>query len=772
MRELPVYNGAVPQAAQQRFVQVGPAPRVEANGAMVDRAIDAATGAANKVIDLHDFTEGQKAELGRRRVADEAQEALQQRLALAYDDPESLYMPDGRLDEDKVNAFVSEWTQKYAGVQADFWRGENALKDAYRQQDDALRLDRGIRSAVLGRELQNRRQFFEDNLELAMLKKDWPGAERAANDAHAGGMLTDAQHKAVVQKVRNAEYEETQNGYLRQAQNAALAGGKDFAQLYDNPDFYNKLSDENKAKLDLMAQRQRGEAPQRKVREVQREDGSTELVAEAPEAPRGLPSGLVAVWNKYGGKFKNDPVAAEDARGELLVYLRGIVQHKDDAGELEQAKAICGQFGHSDAFATQAVEKLRSEIGDTAKFNAREAMKNFTGKHRFLRAANTIKVQDMQRQRDELLGVERNDKQKKALQQLEGNLKKWERWSASADEGAAREIFKKFDQWALSHPDASYKEQARAFYDFAYNHSVEDAVAGDADKMAATDTGVYETAKLAAMKKRREAGEKLKEDITATDNMRDKAAEKAESAADADAKKAADKAAGEETVSDLLNNVRGVSNKWTGNADEPIVYVPKGHAMAGKMVSVATPEGVESYAEVVAQDGCEAPVLSQYLRRTLGVMNNPYSTLTFDGGRGVLNNGEMVTARAETAKRLGGLAPYYGAFMDAAVRNDIDPRLLMAIAMHETGRGSSNAFYKKRNAMGVSDANGPRSFKKVEDSIYLMARLLKKNYIDQGLTSVEQIGRKYAPIGAANDKRGLNKHWAEGVTRYMQELTK
>lgn len=208
MRELPVYNGAVPQAAQQRFVQVGPAPRVEANGAMVDRAIDAATGAANKVIDLHDFTEGQKAELGRRRVADEAQEALQQRLALAYDDPESLYMPDGRLDEDKVNAFVSEWTQKYAGVQADFWRGENALKDEYRQQDDAMRLDRGIRSAVLGRELQNRRQFFEDNLELAMLRGDYAGARRAYDDAHAGGMLTDAQRKIGLLKLEQRQEKE------------------------------------------------------------------------------------------------------------------------------------------------------------------------------------------------------------------------------------------------------------------------------------------------------------------------------------------------------------------------------------------------------------------------------------------------------------------------------------------------------------------------------------------------------------------------------------
>ena len=757
----------MPQAAKQQVVQVGPAPKVEGQGALVDRAVEQLKGVANKVIDLHDFTEGQKTELERRQITDAASEALQAKMALPYDDPESLYTPDGRVDEGKLNAFVSEWQQKCNNVQSDFWRAENIAKDQYRQLDDADRLSKSLRTAVLGRELQNRKQYFADNLELAMLKKDWPGAERAAKEARAGGLLTEIQLKNELQKIKNAEYEHQQKGHMQMAQQAALNGGKDFALLYDNPDFYNKLSDENKAKLDLMAQRQRGEAPQRKVHERQREDGSTELVAEAPEAPRGLPSGLVAKWNKHGGKF-DSPEAAEDARGELLVYLRGIVQHKDDPIELEQAKAICKQFGHSDTFATQVVTKLRSEIDDTAKFNAREAMKAFTGKHRFLRAANTEKVQSLTAKRDSLRGIERNDQLKDELTLLEEQVKKWERWSANADAKASREIFEKFDQWAISHPDASYKEQARAFYDFAYGWSMEDAVTGNADETAAEETGIYETALLAAQKQRLNEGKALQEDITKTNALRDKAA----AAADDEAKKRTDKAAGEEAVSNLLDNARGVSNNWEGNSDEPIVYVPTGHPMAGKTVSIATPDGAESYAKVVEEAGCEAPVLSQHLRWNLGVLNNPYSTLTFDGGRGVLNNGELSTASAATAKSLGGLSPYYGIFMDAAVRNDIDPKLLMAIAMHETGRGSSTAFYRKNNAMGVSDANGPRSFKKVEDSIYLMARLLKKNYIDQGLTSIEQIGRKYAPIGAENDKRGLNKHWVEGVTKYMRELTK
>ena len=205
MRELQVYNGAMPQVAQQRFVQVQSAPKVEGHGEAVDRAVDKMVGMANKVIDLHDFSEGQKTELERRQIANDAEDALKSKLALPFDDEESLYLPDGRIDENKLNAFVNEWQQKYMGVKADFWRGENARKDAYRQQDDADRMNRSIRTAVLGRELQNRKQYFHDNVELAMLKGDYPGAKRAVNEAYHGGLFTETQRDIELLKLGQRE---------------------------------------------------------------------------------------------------------------------------------------------------------------------------------------------------------------------------------------------------------------------------------------------------------------------------------------------------------------------------------------------------------------------------------------------------------------------------------------------------------------------------------------------------------------------------------------
>ena len=123
------------------------------------------------------------------------------------------------------------------------------------------------------------------------------------------------------------------------------------------------------------------------------------------------------------------------------------------------------------------------------------------------------------------------------------------------------------------------------------------------------------------------------------------------------------------------------------------------------------------------------------------------------------------------AAKLGGLGQYSQAFYDAGRKYGVNPKLLMAIAMHETGKGTSAAFLRKNNAMGISpNGGGPRAFSSVEESINYAARLLRKHYLDQGLTTIDAIGGKYAPAGAGNDPRGLNKHWVNGVSKYYKSF--
>ncbi|WP_033542923.1 glucosaminidase domain-containing protein [Planococcus sp. CAU13] len=110
-------------------------------------------------------------------------------------------------------------------------------------------------------------------------------------------------------------------------------------------------------------------------------------------------------------------------------------------------------------------------------------------------------------------------------------------------------------------------------------------------------------------------------------------------------------------------------------------------------------------------------------------------------------------------------------FINAGKKYDLDPNLLSAIAIHETGNGTSRAANEKNNIAGMMGKNGLRSYDSVEESIFDMARNLRQNYLNQGKTTIASIGAKYAPVGAGNDPTGLNNHWVTGVNRQLNKLT-
>lgn len=764
MRELPVYNGAQPQAAQQQVVKGLQVPKVELHGDVVNHAIEQAQAIGQKLVDLYDFTEAQKTELARRGNKLDMELELQQKMALQYDDPDGFYLPNGRINQEAVQAFIAKWQERNAQVQGDFIDSRRLTEDEYRRQTDDVTLAKGVMIALSKQELENRQQVFRENMALAEAQGDFGSMRRSLDEGRRDGLLSGRAHKAELAKLNKKEYAHQQDQLMQQVQRAALSGGDAFAELYDDPAFRKRLSPENQLKLDTMASRMAPDVPEQRFREVQEADGSVRLEAEPREAPRGLPRGMVAVWEKYNGNFDSYEAKTE-ARSEYLKYLRAVVQHANDPAELEHAKLLGREFGQSETLASAAVKNLQEEIAGTAKFNAKDAMKVFSGKGMFFRPQNQRKLDDIRSRYTALQGATRTKEQEKEYKRLGEEKTKWDWYDTKEFDAASAAILQKYDQWVLAHPEATYRQQARAFYQFVHDHSSEDAAVLDVDKLTDDASGVYESNRLMNMQARYEAGKAMKTEIAIAEDLRQQRAERADEVA----RKRADEHAAREITEETVDRSVGASNGWEGNADTAILYVPKGHKLAGKQVRIATPKNVVSAAKVVEQDGCEAPVLSRGLRRNLGLMQNPYGTLTFDGLNGTLSKGSVMEGRV-TAKALGGLAPYYEVFVDAAARNDLDPKLLMSIAMHETGRGSSAAFRNKKNAMGVSDANGPRTFKRVEDSIYFMAERLKKNYIDKGLTTVEQIGAKYAPVGAKNDPRSLNQHWVSGVSKYMKEL--
>lgn len=122
----------------------------------------------------------------------------------------------------------------------------------------------------------------------------------------------------------------------------------------------------------------------------------------------------------------------------------------------------------------------------------------------------------------------------------------------------------------------------------------------------------------------------------------------------------------------------------------------------------------------------------------------------------------------------GALAGKGEIIVGTAQKYGLDPALLAAIMALETGWGTSSAVNNQNNPGGLMDPSSNwmslQSFSSIEAGIDAMAKNLKTGYIDQGLTSISQIGNKYCPVGAANDPNGTNGGWIPSVTSIYNQL--
>ena len=100
----------------------------------------------------------------------------------------------------------------------------------------------------------------------------------------------------------------------------------------------------------------------------------------------------------------------------------------------------------------------------------------------------------------------------------------------------------------------------------------------------------------------------------------------------------------------------------------------------------------------------------------------------------------------------------------------IDWKLAVAIAEWESATYTSHIFKTKNNVAGLMKDGYPRTFETVDASIEYFINLLKYNYIDAGLDTIEKIQPVYCPIGAKNDPNNLNSNWVRGVTYLYNQL--
>lgn len=133
-------------------------------------------------------------------------------------------------------------------------------------------------------------------------------------------------------------------------------------------------------------------------------------------------------------------------------------------------------------------------------------------------------------------------------------------------------------------------------------------------------------------------------------------------------------------------------------------------------------------------------------------------------------------AAADLDKTLGsGVLKGKGAkLLELQEKYGVSASVLAAIVCTESGYGKSNAATSKNNVAGIMSAESNymklASFDSVDDCLEALAKNLKKNYIDKGLTTISQIHGKYCPVGAANDPTGMNKNWGSVVAQITDKI--
>ncbi len=128
-------------------------------------------------------------------------------------------------------------------------------------------------------------------------------------------------------------------------------------------------------------------------------------------------------------------------------------------------------------------------------------------------------------------------------------------------------------------------------------------------------------------------------------------------------------------------------------------------------------------------------------------VDSKVTTIRIDNG-GILDKGLM-----------GKLKGHGWSFVNAGKKYGIDPLFLAAIAAQESGWGEHD--HGRNNIFGIS--SGAKSFSSVAECIDYTARLLRNNYVNQGLDTPAKIQPKYCPSPT---------NWHHSIVNCAKSITK
>lgn len=99
----------------------------------------------------------------------------------------------------------------------------------------------------------------------------------------------------------------------------------------------------------------------------------------------------------------------------------------------------------------------------------------------------------------------------------------------------------------------------------------------------------------------------------------------------------------------------------------------------------------------------------------------------------------------------------------------VDVRTAKAITWIETGNLEANSMLRKNNIFGGMSNGKLTEYSSIEYGVYKYISLLKNNYFDKGLVTIEQIGYKYNPTIIDGVKQA-NPTWVNNVNAYRNKF--
>ncbi len=751
-------------------------------GASVQKAEEAVQGSAEAFARISDFGEMQRQEVELRRIRDESDAKFSRMLAFAPGTKESVFEKDGSIRQGKLKDLAYEFGQKIDALGGSFFHPESAMKAEAVRASVRSSLPERYWGLAAKHQLGVARQAFDTSLKLAEEKQDWGGYERSVDDAVASGTIS------------------RDEGELRLLRGRKKASRHHFENLAaTNPDLAAEMI--NRGELDGYFSASEQDEMMRSLRR-QDDNRLTEVVEQTASRPKSkndrqavtnaLLSGPVyqeelgfhAVYERDGDYSACAP-QIDSFIYRVADMVRAGEEGPDLASKKENVILLCKRYAKSAEFQKDVLNRMDKWAKRKEKYkmlNVSERMKEMDGAPLYRQAdynnvigtldaeaknawqlyADSSKGSDTPKDSEDTW-IKRFKKEK--IENLQKNL-------AAKTEIAVRDDF---EAWFDGEVQGNGKEPSYVLQEDMLQ-TILRKVTGRNDLVIPSRGRLMDEYQQTASEKWRDrdserfnAGPKLlsegeKQTLRRKDMLRKPFTFPAMVSVDtvntnAPAGILLPESMRQRFGDDVSGLAALVPSSSSSRRGKPLPVVGYTRGSSPQLTLSGASKLRMTFSSKMDTNvtiSPASPEMREFFKRE------------YPGSQDWEQNaGE---SRVPAAK-LGGLGQYSQAFYDAGRKYGVDPKLLMAIAMHETGKGTSAAFLRKNNAMGISpNGGGPRTFSSVEESINYAARLLRKHYLDQGLTTIAAIGGKYAPAGAGNDPRGLNKHWVNGVSKYYKSF--